>query len=742
MSRWLKSVNTLLDSLDDTAGAASDVSGLPTSRGAIGQILSKRGLDYDSEDDEYEDDEEFYSEEGEDNAEEKEEEVVDFSDSSPTPNETSTTVESTLQQDPEYDSRISDSLELMPKQHSLPRKENTGAQAGEHQETSQEQKQTLALVNESSSSDDAVLVNKPSESESENSHEVQPSAKTQVQTEKPQETSIEGTSETKSSAPENSIQSPPSSSVSLLSSSEHSMLLQQLKKHKQDLKKATSETHQLRKHVMQLNQELETSEAEVKAQQEELERAAERMEKDRHRANEEREDLLDEQEEELETQKKQYEKELAELKDRYEDQLEELEERLSMVEEKRKIEGGDWTKELEDALQRERDALKKLNSVKDENSCLKSSLTKLDSQQSSLQTKLESAIQASQASIDRERQAEDKLDAALSIHSRQLSQRQAREAELERVVADMGAALARARQKEKGSKSTPIDTNQTSYKDKLDMTEDELETLRAQFMLEQERSDALRHELTEVSKERTVEALDAQANLRQHNREISDLKSTISRLEAAAHDRKSTPVMIASSDEEKSLYQQIEDSKKQIAALSEQLIENQNVAQNSKQEILTLKNRLRSANARATSAEDALNAATTKNAYEYQGDLAYSGATMKRRVKGGRTKNNVAVRSVRSALGLNPGRVSSDGMEQVAMTVDAIDSWLMDTGSFMKHEPLARLGLVLYLFILHLWSFCLVIFHTSSYEDVHGDFGSMSDPDGHGPQNSLLGPKP
>ena len=62
-------------------------------------------------------------------------------------------------------------------------------------------------------------------------------------------------------------------------------------------------------------------------------------------------------------------------------------------------------------------------------------------------------------------------------------------------------------------------------------------------------------------------------------------------------------------------------------------------------------------------------------------------------------------------------------MEQLAITIDAIDSWMVDTGSFMRHEPFARLGLLLYLMVLHLWSFALVVFHTTEVE--HGDFGSM-----------------
>jgi hypothetical protein len=41
-------------------------------------------------------------------------------------------------------------------------------------------------------------------------------------------------------------------------------------------------------------------------------------------------------------------------------------------------------------------------------------------------------------------------------------------------------------------------------------------------------------------------------------------------------------------------------------------------------------------------------------------------------------------------------------MEQVALTLDALDNWMVETGSFLRHEPLARLGFLGYLLTLHL----------------------------------------
>jgi septal ring factor EnvC (AmiA/AmiB activator) len=70
-------------------------------------------------------------------------------------------------------------------------------------------------------------------------------------------------------------------------------------------------------------------------------------------------------------------------------------------------EGGDWTKELEDALERERESLKKLNQVELEKAKHQSSVSELQRQHSAVQTKLESALANAKMAAERERQAED-----------------------------------------------------------------------------------------------------------------------------------------------------------------------------------------------------------------------------------------------------------------------------------------------------------------------------------------------
>jgi len=175
---------------------------------------------------------------------------------------------------------------------------------------------------------------------------------------------------------------------------------------------------------------------------------------------------------------------------------------------------------------------------------------------------------------------------------------------------------------------------------------------------------------------------------------------------------------------------ELEEAKQEISKLSEQLLRQQVLVKNTKSENLALKGRLQDANARAEDAEKAQfnykNKQMRSRAYDVESGVtsnATGAFSTRRRVKGGSSRS---VRSIRSALPcFGPGRVSNDGpvLEQVALTIDAIDSWMVDTGSFMRHEPYARLGLLLYLIILHLWSFALVAFHTTEVE--HGDFGSM-----------------
>eukprot|EP00934_Nitzschia_sp_Nitz4_P007798 Nitzschia sp. Nitz4//scaffold9_size221794//219273//221945//NITZ4_001390-RA/size221794-processed-gene-0.356-mRNA-1//-1//CDS//3329561133//7788//frame0 len=486
----------------------------------------------------------------------------------------------------------------------------------------------------------------------------------------------------------------------------------------------------LQKQMQAMESKLEVANAEIHAQSEELRRAGERMEKDRVRAQEERQDLMDDQEDEIDQIQANHQAELDQLRNQYESQMAELTQQLEKEETLRRVEGGDLSQELQDALQRERDALKQLNQVKLESSNLQSTITKLQNQQSNLQTKLDTALASVQTATEREREADDKLDAALSLHARQLSQRQAREAELEQTILELGSALTVARQKTvpAAPKASSNDEQELALSDKYTAVVDELETLKVQYQMETQRREALQEELNDISKERTEELSTAQAKQRQYDRRVADLESTVARL----HQQQKEQVQEKASEEDRrsaaELGQELRNTQQEVERLSSQLLRQQQLAENSKSEVLALKGRLQAATTRAEQAEQSLYSSQTSSVpstptnrlYQMEAGNATIPSSARRRIKGGAARGKT--RSIRVALQLHPGQ-TNPFMEQVAITLDALDSFMVETGAFMRHEPLARLAFLLYLMTLHLWSFALVVFHTT--EQPHGDFGSM-----------------
>jgi outer membrane murein-binding lipoprotein Lpp len=68
--------------------------------------------------------------------------------------------------------------------------------------------------------------------------------------------------------------------------------------------------------------------------------------------------------------------------------------------------------------------LQSIFNLRDEKSTLLSRVSSLQAQQAALENRLDSISQTADNAMEREREAEDRLDAALSIHARQLTQRQ------------------------------------------------------------------------------------------------------------------------------------------------------------------------------------------------------------------------------------------------------------------------------------------------------------------------------
>ena len=240
-------------------------------------------------------------------------------------------------------------------------------------------------------------------------------------------------------------------------------------------------------------------------------------------------------------------------------------------------------------------------------------------------------------------------------------------------------------------------------------------------------------ELNDIAKERAEEASNTQARQRLHDRKVAELESSMARLQATVRDQKSTigknKESIDAHDLDPNLLsQELQDAKREIESLSTQLLRHQTMAEISKSEVLALKGRLQAATNRADQAEQSLQLANSmavhpaiSNSRMYDMEAGGIVGGVRRRIKGGTTRTRT--RTLRSALHMGPGRNHHPVTEQLVATLDALDHWMVDTGSFLRHEPLARLALMLYFILLHLWSFALVVFHTT--EQPHADFGSM-----------------
>jgi hypothetical protein len=527
-----------------------------------------------------------------------------------------------------------------------------------------------------------------------------------------------------------------------------------------------------------LAQQLEVAEAEVEAQAKELQRAGEQLAQNRSKAQEDQDDLLDEHEEEMEELERKHKDEVDAMRADYEKTIAVWKQQFELEQAKRQQEGGDWTKELEESIQREKDAIKRLHDVTMEKAELQSKFDKITMHDSSLQDQLQAALLASKTAAEREQKAQTELDAAAELHGRQMAQRQRREAELEHTVLELGSALTLAKQQQQaqtaGQGSASADPSQqgskvslmqlkqehnaelTRLKERSELLSEELETAQVSLTMETQRREALQQELAEIALEREEEASENQIRQQKHDRKVAELESMITRLQATIRTSSSShDLPIGSRDSQgndrndddneaatsktKQLQHQLDESKREINKLSEQLLRNQDMVESSKTEILALKGRLQSATTRAEEAEKALYSTTSNNSSTLGGpsggDIESAGLSkkspqpfsMRRRVKGGaRGGAGIrpgSVRSIRSALQLGPGRDLNPAMDQIAHTIDSIDSWMIDTGSVLRYEPLARLGFFLYLVILHLWAFALVVFHTT--EVPHGDFGSM-----------------
>jgi len=792
MSRWISSVNKLLDNLDTNVGDVvenqqaelfdSATSGGVGGESSVDDILAKRGLLNDIEDDDDDDDDDA-DEEAKDENEEEDDNDDDEEDSASVDgidnddedgNDDGDDVE---QQDEEGSIGINidiqgednDTVEMMEDQND---NESDGDVGGDGQ--NEEVVFHDAAENNDETIMDAIGSNSSSNSNSgaNENNNVDVNVENIVETEKIGNEMEVQTSTSRDSQEEKDKQkssaTPKASAAPKISSNQNQKQLQQQQQQKQkemekmitQLKKqlkeqkqhtatakkeasiSNKETRKLRRTVVKLNAELDSAERELDAQRTELERAAVRMDKERLRYKEDKERLEYGHKEDMKAVMEEHKSSIDTMVSSHAEQMVDMEERIKRAEEARAKEGGDMSQELAEAAGRERDTLKKVIGLEEEKATLMSQIASLNTQMSALQSRVESLQEAADAATEHEREADDRLDAALSLHARQISQRQAREAELERTVADIAAALVVARQREAqvtsgvgvsvgvnamNSKHSgePDGDNLVELKEKLEAAEDEIEVFKAQLMLERQKSETLQKELEGINQERTQELSSSLARQKQHDRRVLDLTSTVTQLQSKLRSLKHPvdgTINDGDDDSEDNIafahFQAKENEyKKQISSLSEDLLRQRGRLENTSTEVLTLRNRLRAALNRAEAAEKEARAsaaaAVDHTAYDIErgppigsNSYNYSYSNKTRRRFGARTKKAATIRSV---LKLDSG--SSEAREAIGGTIDSMDLFTVKMLNVLRSDPFARIFLIVYLVVLHLWTFFLLAFH-------------------------------
>jgi len=489
-------------------------------------------------------------------------------------------------------------------------------------------------------------------------------------------------------------------------------------------RKLQRESRTLRRHVVSLNKQLELAESELEAQRVELSLAGNRLETNRKKAKDSKEKQTKQHDSLLNTLTQENEKILGEIKARHQKQLENFQHKLQESDEKRMEEGGDWTKELEITIERERDLLKKLAFVEDEKSTLLIQISTLQSQYDRLQNRMDSISQTADNAMMREREAEDKLDMTLSMHARQLSQRQAREADLERTISELIASLALSNPK-KSYDHAEGDTaagasNNLQLKTQVYSLEEELENLKSQLVSERQRVIIMQHELRDMSKERTSEATLGRSKQHQFDRQIADMSLQISKLESNLREAHKSGGNVSKSGIS------FRDSK-QLTELTEEVVRNQEKMGQATSEISALRNRLQVAVSRAEKAEKTLERSGAENEGDIENESYFAPPSGNGGVRRRRKRSET---SIRSAIHLSSPR--NQNTERLGKAIDTLDNFSVQTGKYLRYNPLARGGFLLYLIMLHTWTFAVLFFHTHKFGTIHGDFGA-GDKLSHGP---------
>ena len=276
----------------------------------------------------------------------------------------------------------------------------------------------------------------------------------------------------------------------------------------------------------------------------------------------------------------------------------------------------------------------------------------------------------------REREADVRLDEALTLHARQISQRNAREAELEKTVAELGAALVVARGKGSVDQTPGDSTSQNSPgRENLEM---EIEVVRTQLAHERQRNEALEQQFQEITKERSDETATATSRQLQFDRKVAVMSQEISQLKREAQQAK---------DSRNSFHRNLSgssDDANQIKSLSEDVLRQRETIIGCNSEISALKSRLKVALTRVEQAEAAAAEKSSQVTNPLRDVERGGGGAVRRR--GARTKKSPSMKEV-----FKLDSFQSPGSQRLGKSLDALDDFLAKSGTVLRYNPLARI---------------------------------------------------
>ena len=484
---------------------------------------------------------------------------------------------------------------------------------------------------------------------------------------------------------------------------QYQIQFQHMQKEKQnEIHIVTKEARTLRRHLATINEQLAAADREVGAQRQELENAAQRLEKDQARYKLDIQALQTKHSHDVQQMKQQHQEAMANIQVQSQNQVNALKKEIADIRQQRQQEGGDWNKELSDAIQREQMVRLECQALIDERDTLLGQIDTLRSQQESLGSRLESLTAIADNAAVREREAEVQLDNAMTLHAKQLSQRQTREAELERTVSELSALLVVERSKQTNAMTMHEKTLSSSSGDMLTSVQgtddaaaiEVIEGMKLQLEIERHQNASLQKEIADVVRERQEEALLTQTRQAQNETKISDLTQQVFELRATIRDVKQQETMALQQ-------RQTDDSKfdlqNRIQELSEELVRMRERMSVSNSEVAALRNRLQAALNRAVVAE-----AAAESAFQNTSDLhtwsnhpndPEQGLTVRRRGTNPRSKGSSDVPTIRKALRLDngPGSGIGSNTQSLGKGLDVLDGFLAQSGEILRFNAIARL---------------------------------------------------